>query len=283
MIPRRFADKEIADQIHYALRRRCLNLLICGVRDLPPDADAHTQPNSVTQQIAMFHLVSRENLDPIYVHSKLVIVDDTWFTIGSANLTRRSWTFDSEINVACIDERLRRGGHQSARQLRVDLLAEHLQLLPVETPLLDEPRDAFRIVKEVLAGKRSWMRTHLLNVDLKFTHYGPFPADFDPVLQEAVDLFADPDGVNTHFELGLIDLASFISAIRDKSSGFKYGNLGRLHFTFDVSGLPMAPAPADVRVVVEMRDEHLAAVAARNDGAMARQLRDRRRAAADWP
>jgi phosphatidylserine/phosphatidylglycerophosphate/cardiolipin synthase-like enzyme len=252
VIPRRFADIDIADQIHYALRRRCLNLLICGVRDLPPDADAHTQPNSVTQQIAMFHLVSRENLDPIYVHSKLVIVDDTWFTIGSANLTRRSWTFDSEINVACIDERLRRGGHQSARQLRVDLLAEHLQLLPVETPLLDDPRDAFRVVKEVLAGERSWMRTHLLNVDLKFTHYGPFPDDFDPVLQEAVDLLADTDGVDTHFELGLIDLAGFISAIRDKSSGFRYGNLGRLHFTFDVSSLGVAPA--DVRISVEMRD-----------------------------
>ena len=31
---------------------------------------------------------------------------------------------------------------------------------------------------------------------------------------------------STPFELGLIDLAGFISAIRDKSSGFKYGDLG---------------------------------------------------------
>ncbi|HVQ52862.1 MAG TPA: phospholipase D-like domain-containing protein, partial [Mycobacterium sp.] len=253
VLPRRFSDINIADQIHYALRRRCLNLLICGVRDLPPGADAHTQPDSVTEQIAMFHIASRENLDPIYVHSKLVIADDTWFTIGSANLTRRSWTFDSEINVACIDERLRRGGHQSARQLRVDLLAEHLQLLPVETPLIDDPRDAFRIVKDVLAGKRNWMRTHLLGVDLNFTHYGPFPDDFDPVLREAVDLLADPDGVETHFDFGLVDFVDFLKAIRDTSSGLKYGNLGRLHFTFDVSGLGVAPA--DVLVRVEMRDE----------------------------
>ena len=47
---------------------------------------------------------------------------------------------------------MRRGGHVSARQLRVDLLAEHLQLRPVETPLIDDPRDAFRIVREVLEG-----------------------------------------------------------------------------------------------------------------------------------
>ena len=52
----------------------------------------------------------------------------------------------------------------------------------------------------MLAGKRSWMRTHLLNVDLKFTHYGPFPDDFDPVLREAVDLLADTDGAETHFD-----------------------------------------------------------------------------------
>jgi hypothetical protein len=73
------------------------------------------------------------------------------------------------------------------------------------------------------------------------------------VLQEAVNLLADTDGIDTHFELGLIDLAGFISAIRDKSSGFKYGNLGRLHFTFDVSSLSL-PA-TDVQVLIEMRDD----------------------------
>ena len=253
VIPRRFTDKDIADQIHYALRRRCLNLLICGVRDLPANADPHAHADSVTNQIAMFHLASDENLEPIYVHSKLVIVDDTWFTIGSANLTRRSWTFDSEINVAVIDERLRRGGHVSARQLRVDLLAEHLQLQSVETPLIEDPRDAFRFVKEVLNDERKWMRTHVTKVDLKFTHYGPILDDFDPVLLQAVDLFADPDGIDTHFDLGLIDLASFILAIRDDAPGLQYGALGRLHFTFNVNALPIAPA--DLRVRVEMRDE----------------------------
>jgi phosphatidylserine/phosphatidylglycerophosphate/cardiolipin synthase-like enzyme len=251
-IPRRFSDIDVADQIHYALRRRCLNLLLCGVRDLPSNVDPHTHPDSVTGQVAMFHLASRENLDPIYIHSKLVIADDTWFTIGSANLTRRSWTFDSEINVAVIDERVRRGGHVSARQLRVDLLAEHLQLLPVETPLVEEARDAFRLVKEVLAGKRKWMRTHLMPVDLRFTHYGPFPDDFDPVLADAVGLLADTDGVETHFDLGLIDLGGFIMAIRDTGSGLRYGDLGRLHFTFDVAALGVPPA--QVRVRVEMRD-----------------------------
>jgi hypothetical protein len=174
-------------------------LLLCGIPDLPVGTEPKTISGHVVDQVAMFHIVSRENLDPIYVHSKLVIADDTWFTIGSANLTRRSWTFDSEINVACIDTRLRRGGHQSARQLRVDLLAEHLELFPVETPLLDDPRAAFQLVKDVLDDKRSWMRTHLRKVELDFTHYGPFPPDFDPILRDAVNLVVDTDGVEQHF------------------------------------------------------------------------------------
>jgi phosphatidylserine/phosphatidylglycerophosphate/cardiolipin synthase-like enzyme len=253
VIPRRFADINIADQVHYALRRRSLNRLLCGVPVIPDDADPITQSGNVAAQVAMFHLASHENLEPIYVHSKLVIADDTWFTIGSANLTRRSWTFDSEINVACIDTRMRRGGHLGARQLRVDLLAEHLQLQPVESPLIEDPLDSFRLVKEVLAEKRPWMRTHLLKVDLKFTHYGPFPNDFDPILRDAIDVVADTDGTKTHFDLGLIDAFEAFQALRDATGGLTFGGLGRLRFTFDVSGLGRDPASVLVRV--EMREE----------------------------
>ena len=37
---------------------------------------------------------------PIYVHSKVCVVDDLWAAIGSDNLNRRSWTHDSEISCA---------------------------------------------------------------------------------------------------------------------------------------------------------------------------------------
>ena len=39
----------------------------------------------------------------IYIHSKLMIVDDCSFTLGSANMNQRSMTVDSEINIACDD------------------------------------------------------------------------------------------------------------------------------------------------------------------------------------
>lgn len=41
----------------------------------------------------------------IYIHSKLMLVDDSFFTLGSANLNQRSMVVDSEINIATNDPR----------------------------------------------------------------------------------------------------------------------------------------------------------------------------------
>ena len=41
----------------------------------------------------------------IYIHSKLLLVDDSFFTLGSANLNQRSMAVDSEINIASDDPR----------------------------------------------------------------------------------------------------------------------------------------------------------------------------------
>ena len=59
------------------------------------------------------------------VHSKLMVVDDDWLTIGSANLSNRSMGFDTECNLsleAAGDDRLR----AAIAGIRNRLLAEHL-------------------------------------------------------------------------------------------------------------------------------------------------------------
>lgn len=58
---------------------------------------------------------------PIYVHAKDVIVDDSWFLIGSANLNRRGLATDSEIAVQAVDP-------GTAKNLRLKLWAEHTGL-----------------------------------------------------------------------------------------------------------------------------------------------------------
>ncbi len=57
---------------------------------------------------------------PLYVHSKLAIVDDEWLTVGSANLNDHSLFNDTEVNLVTCDERL-------ARRTRLALWAEHLE------------------------------------------------------------------------------------------------------------------------------------------------------------
>jgi phosphatidylserine/phosphatidylglycerophosphate/cardiolipin synthase-like enzyme len=62
---------------------------------------------------------------PIYVHAKVMVIDDQWFTVGSANLNERGLEGDSELNAQVFDARL-------ARELRLRLWSEHLGL-PKET------------------------------------------------------------------------------------------------------------------------------------------------------
>jgi phosphatidylserine/phosphatidylglycerophosphate/cardiolipin synthase-like enzyme len=54
------------------------------------------------------------------VHAKVGIVDDTWLTIGSANLNEHSLFNDTEVNVVTCDPVL-------ARQTRLRLWSEHLE------------------------------------------------------------------------------------------------------------------------------------------------------------
>lgn len=61
----------------------------------------------------------------IYVHAKTTIVDDTWITLGSANLNNRGMRDDTELNVAILHPEL-------ARRLRILLMAEHLCLCDEE-------------------------------------------------------------------------------------------------------------------------------------------------------
>lgn len=59
---------------------------------------------------------------PVYVHAKACAIDDVWASVGSDNFSRRSWTHDSELTAAVLDEAF-------ARDLRLALAAEHLDRL----------------------------------------------------------------------------------------------------------------------------------------------------------
>jgi phosphatidylserine/phosphatidylglycerophosphate/cardiolipin synthase-like enzyme len=88
-------------------------------------------------RFAAYNLERSDGL-PIYVHAKICIVDDTWMVTGSDNFNRRSWTHDSELTLAILDETvddrapLDPGGFGDMartlpRSTRLELWAEHLE------------------------------------------------------------------------------------------------------------------------------------------------------------
>lgn len=67
-----------------------------------------------------------------YVHSKLLIVDDRFLTMGSTNLTNRSMGVDTELNLSVEAEDASQPLGKSIHQLRQGLLAEHTGGLALE-------------------------------------------------------------------------------------------------------------------------------------------------------
>jgi cardiolipin synthase len=85
---------------------------------------------------------------PVWVHAKLMIVDDEWATVGSCNLHHASLFGNAELNVAFWHP-------NSARALRTQLLQEHLE---IDTSSLDD-RAALRLFRRIAAVNRTRLDT----------------------------------------------------------------------------------------------------------------------------
>lgn len=71
--------------------------------------------------------------EPIYVHAKVLVVDDRLLRVGSSNLNNRSMGFDTECDLIIEAVPGRRGAPELRRtiiDIRNDLLAEHLDTTP---------------------------------------------------------------------------------------------------------------------------------------------------------
>ncbi|MGL3198264.1 MULTISPECIES: phospholipase D family protein [Curtobacterium] len=99
-------------------------------------------------RVGVFDL-EHESGRPIYIHAKVCIVDDEWFTIGSDNFNRRSWTSDSELTCAVV-------GGSTARDLRLELWAEHLATTPDDPRLLGTGADLLALWKASARALDHW-------------------------------------------------------------------------------------------------------------------------------
>lgn len=212
---------EVAAGIAAALERNP-ELNVIAVVPRYPDSDGFLggPPKRVGQMraISMMRRVAPDRVGvfdlensagtPIYVHAKICIIDDTWFTCGSDNFNRRSWTTDSELTCAVIDTSASHwdptgadSGPGASRPLayglRLQLWAEHLGL-DQNDPQLHTPAAGLKLWNAAADALDRWHETGRRSPRPKghVRHHIPEPV---PPLQRlwagaANRLVVDPDG-----------------------------------------------------------------------------------------
>lgn len=153
---------------------------------------------------AIYHLQTTDG-KPIHCGSGVVLVDDSWASVGSLSLTRKSLTLNSELCVAVIDKKAPDG---FTKNLRLSLWKEHLGNPADGTPdaeALKDPSKGFDVWKS-LAGKTG---IHAVAHDPKGSNYesgeydralAPFYKAMDPLGKtpfKMEDIWA-PDGSTLH-------------------------------------------------------------------------------------
>jgi phosphatidylserine/phosphatidylglycerophosphate/cardiolipin synthase-like enzyme len=169
-----------ADELCAALRREP-ELLVVIVIPRYPDPDGRLAGKASAlgreevqralyeaggERVAVYDLENDRGV-PIYVHSKVCVVDDVWCAVGSDNLNRRSWTHDSEISCAVVDDRLdersplEMGAHGDrarvfARDVRLRLACEHTGLTDDDADTIVDPKAWFDLLRLRAEALDAW-------------------------------------------------------------------------------------------------------------------------------
>jgi phosphatidylserine/phosphatidylglycerophosphate/cardiolipin synthase-like enzyme len=165
---------EVAELFAAALRDTP-SLHVIAVVPRHPDVDGRLAlpPNEIGREQALavcrlaapdrMHVFDLENHagTPTYVHAKVCVIDDTWCTVGSDNFNRRSWTHDSEVCCAILDETLddrppSGEARRFARDLRLSLMREHLDRPDGDDADLLDPMSAVRAMTDSADRLRAW-------------------------------------------------------------------------------------------------------------------------------
>lgn len=175
-------SRQVAELFAAALRANP-HLHLIAVVPRHPDVDGKLSltPNMVGRQVALevcrrvasdrVHVFDVENHfgTPVYVHAKVCVIDDVWACVGSDNFNRRSWTHDSELACAILDDtRDNRepldpagegeGARVFARDVRLALLREHLDRSPeghADGGLVD-PEEVVETVRAAARALEEW-------------------------------------------------------------------------------------------------------------------------------
>ena len=146
---------------------------------------------------------------PIYVHAKACVIDDLWASVGSDNINRRSWTHDSELSCAVVDEvhdlrepiavdRFGDGARRFARSLRLELAREHLGRADGDDADLIDPKSAFDAFRDSAERLDRWHAAgrvgHRPPGQLRPYRMTPLKPAVKRLIAPLYRVIADPDG-----------------------------------------------------------------------------------------
>ena len=171
---------EVANVMAAALKATpSLNIIIVLPRYFDQAATLTLRPNQVGREqavgvllgaapgrVSIYDIENSEGV-PVYVHAKITVIDDVWASVGSDNFNRRSWSHDSEISCAVIDEEsdmrepidpagLGDGARKFARDLRLQLWREHLGREDGDDADLLDPAEAVAKFRETALALDRW-------------------------------------------------------------------------------------------------------------------------------
>ena len=125
-----------------------------------------------------FTIVALSNgTESIYVHAKVMIVDDELAVLGSANVNQKSMTHDLEVDIAVIDSE-----GVFAKEMRKTLWAEHLG---VEGNMVDDALVGYGLMNA--ASKRPQRTGHIVRYDVTLSQ----PVGHGQIIRR-IDPYAGP-------------------------------------------------------------------------------------------
>lgn len=158
MLPMNLSEFPLVDPLIYKTRKRAFDTLFYGATledggDPGPNHPHYYAVNpstglSLRDRVAIVTPINHHG-EEVYVHSKQIIVDDVFMSIGSANFSVRGTTYEMEINAAIADPVLMQGGGTEVREQRIELCRRMLGLPKSYSALLQDWNACFNMFKAI--------------------------------------------------------------------------------------------------------------------------------------
>ena len=208
----------VAEELRLRLREVAdlVVIIVTGERPDPPaaitkrneflSAVGHGTVPEFPDRFGVYHLRNKSEAVPeppkergIYVHSKLVIVDDIWASISTTNLNNRSFTADTEIGALIIDGQLALGRRKFAFELRKRLWEQHFAKSIPMSDLLDHVK-AKVLWDAALSDSRSYVSPLQRNPAGEAGSLGLLHSTIGDPWDAPAPGVPDPDHPGTHFK-----------------------------------------------------------------------------------